>query len=169
MILLGNCLSLLGCCVMVAIGLVKRKEKILLCKYVQYGFMGLGNLALGAVSGTVANLVGIVRNLVFTRTSGGTGLKILFIAIQVGLTALNWNGRGVEALPILAAVLFVCFLDTKSDVRFKLADMGCMVLWGAYDLTYRNYVAFTCDILTIASSALALYALMKEAGTKEKA
>lgn len=162
MVLLGNLLSLVGCFMMVAIGLVKKKEKILAYQCVQFTFMGLGNLALGAVSGTVANLVGIVRNLVFAKTKGGFWLKVLFIAIQLGFTAAGWNGQAIEVLPIVATVLFVAFLDTGSDLIFKLVNMGCMVMWATYDMHYRNYVAFVCDILTIVSSAIALAGLMKK-------
>lgn len=161
-LLLGNCLSLIGCIVMVAIGLVKKKEKILLYQCAQYIFMGLGNLVLGAVSGTVANLVGIVRNLVFAKTGGSTWLKVLFIAIQVGFTAISWNGQLIEVLPILATVLFVWFLDTGSDLLFKAVNLGCMFLWAAYDWHYRNYVAFTCDVLTIVSCAIAMAGLRKK-------
>lgn len=162
MILLGNILSLFGCCMMVAIGLVKKKEKILLYQCVQLSLQGLGYLALGAFSGAVANLVSIARNLVFTKTKGSLWLKLLFIAIQVGLAAAGWNGRAIEVLPILTTVLFVAFLDTKSDLTFKAVNMACMVMWATYDWTYHNYVAFTCDILTIVSSGVALVGLMKK-------
>lgn len=162
MLLLGNALSLVGCAMMVAIGLVKKKDKILLYQCIQFGFMGLGNLVLGAVSGTVANLVGIGRNLVFARTRGSGWLKVLFIVLQVGMTALGWNGQIIEVLPILATVLFVWFLDTKSDITFKGVNICCMVMWLVYDFCYGNYVAFTFDILTIVSSFIAIAGLMKQ-------
>lgn len=162
MLLLGNALSLVGCAMMVAIGLVKKKEKILLYQCIQFGFMGLGNLVLGAVSGTVANLVGIARNLVFARTPGSGWLKVLFIVIQVGMTALGWNGQIIEVLPILATVLFVWFLDTKSDITFKGVNICCTAMWVIYDFCYGNYVAFTFDIATIVSSFIAIADLMKQ-------
>lgn len=159
--MLGNALSLVGCAIMVAIGLVKKKEKILLYQCVQYGFMGLGNLALGAVSGTISNLLGIARNLVFAKTKGSWWLKLLFILIQVAMTAASWNGRAIEVLPILATVVFVLFLDTKSDVLFKAINIVAMVMWVIYDFCYGNYVAFTFDILTIVSSFMAMFSLLK--------
>lgn len=159
--ILGNALSLVGCAIMVAIGLVKKKEKILLYQCVQYGFMGLGNLALGAVSGTISNLLGIARNLVFAKTKGSWWLKLLFILIQVAMTAASWNGRAIEVLPILATVVFVLFLDTKSDVLFKAINIVAMVMWVIYDFCYGNYVAFTFDILTIVSSFMAMFSLLK--------
>lgn len=159
--ILGNALSLVGCAIMVAIGLVKKKEKILLYQCVQYGFMGLGNLALGAVSGTISNLLGIARNLVFAKTKGSWWLKLLFILIQVAMTAASWNGRAIEVLPILATVVFVLFLDTKSDVLFKAINIVAMLMWVIYDFCYGNYVAFTFDILTIVSSFMAMFYLLK--------
>lgn len=159
--LLGNLLSLVGCAMMVAIGLVKKKEKVLLFQCVQFSFMGLGNLALGALSGTIANLVGIARNLVFAKTRGGWWLKAVFIAIQLVMTGLSWNGLAIEALPILATVIFVVFLDTRSDLLFKWVNICAMVMWLIYDFCYGNYVAFTCDILTIASNGIAVAGLMR--------
>lgn len=161
MLILGNVLSLFGCAIMVAIGLVKKKEKILLYQCVQYGFMGLGNLVLGAVSGTISNLLGIARNLVFAKTRGSWWLKGLFILVQLAMTAASWNGRAIEVLPILATVIFVLFLDTKSDVLFKAINIIAMVMWVIYDFSYGNYVAFTFDILTILSSFLALHSLLE--------
>lgn len=161
MLILGNVLSLFGCAIMVAIGLVKKKEKILLYQCVQYSFMGLGNLVLGAMSGTISNLLGIARNLVFARTKGSWWLKALFILIQLAMTAASWNGRAIEVLPILATVVFVLFLDTKSDILFKAINIAAMVMWVIYDFCYGNYVAFTFDILTIVSSFLALHSLRK--------
>lgn len=98
----------------------------------------------------------------FAKTGGSTFLKLLFIAIQVAFTAAGWNGRAIEVLPILAMVLFVWFLDTKSDLTFKAVNFGCMFLWAAYDWAYHNYVAFVCDILTIVSTAVAMVGLMKK-------
>lgn len=161
MLLLGNALSLIGCAMMTAIGLVKKKERVLLYQCVQFSFMGLGNLALGALSGTISNLLGIARNLAFAKTGGSRWMKVLFIAIQVGMTALSWNGMAIEVLPILATVIFVWFLDTKSDATFKAVNICAMVLWLIYDLCYRNYVAFTFDILTIASNGAAMVSLRR--------
>ena len=84
--LLGNVLSLIGCSLMVCIGFIRRKERVLACQCVQFGFLAAGNLILGAYSGAISGIVSILRNLVFTRRGGGTLLKLGFIAVQVMLT-----------------------------------------------------------------------------------
>lgn len=161
MLILGNALSLIGCAMMVAIGFVKKKEKILHYQCVQFGFMAAGNLVLGGMSGTIANVVGIFRNLAFAKNKGGWGLKARFILIQLVISFICWIPDVFELLPIVATVIFVLFLDTKSDVLFKGINIVAMAMWVVYDFYNRNYVAFTFDILTIVSSALAMVSLLK--------
>lgn len=161
MILLGNILSLIGCGLMVAIGFVRKKEKVLLYQCVQFTFMSMGNFALGAVSGTISNLLGIARNLVFAKTRGTVWMKVAFLAVQIGLTAIGWSGA-IEILPILATVVFVWFLDTESDAVFKVANICAMVMWLIYDFYYLNYVAGVFDILTIASNFAAIVSIRRQ-------
>lgn len=161
MLILGNALSLVGCAMMVAIGFVKKKEKILHYQCVQFGFMAAGNLVLGGMSGTIANVVGIFRNLAFAKNKGGWGLKARFILIQLVISFVCWIPDVFELLPIVATVIFVLFLDTKSDVLFKAINIVAMAMWVVYDFYNCNYVAFAFDILTIVSSALAMISLLK--------
>lgn len=160
-LLLGNALSLIGCALMVAIGFVHKKEKVLLYQCVQFTFMGVSNFVLGAMSGTISNVLGIARNLVFAKTPGTCWLKIVFVAVQVGLTAIGWKGA-IEVLPILATVIFIWFLDTKSDILFKAVNACAMVMWFLYDFYYQNYVAATFDVLTIVSNCVAMISIYKK-------
>ena len=162
MLLLGNIAALIGCAMMVAIGLVKKKEQILTAQCIQFAFMGLGNLALGATAGVISNAVSIVRNLVFARVRSTTALKTGFILIQAALTLMTSGTALIEWLPVTAVVVYTWFLDLKNDVAFKLMIIGCQVLWTVYDLHYRNYVAFAFDLLTIVSTVIGIYRIKKE-------
>lgn len=161
MVLIGNAAAFVGCIIMVAIGFIKGKEQILTAQCVQFGFLALGNLALGAMAGFISGIVSIVRNLAFTRVNGTKGLKLGFIGAQLLLTAFAWNGRMIECIPVLATVLFTWFLDTKSDVLFKLVIIGGQALWACYDWYYLNFVAFTFDLLTIGSNFIGIWMLRK--------
>lgn len=164
MILLGNILAMIGCTIMVAIGFVHEKKKVLLYQCAQLGVMGCSNLVLGAASGAISNLLGIARNLVFARTDGNVWLKIGFVAVQVLMTLLGWKGP-IEILPILATAVFIWLVDTKSDVVFKAANICAMVMWCIYDFYYHNYVASAFDVLTVVSNCIAIVNIRK----KEKA
>ena len=78
-ILLGNLISFAGAFLMVVIGLIKRKEKVLAVQCVQFSLMGIGNLVLGGVTGALSNLISLIRNLVCYRTGVTVPLKLIFI------------------------------------------------------------------------------------------
>ena len=162
MLFLGNAAAFVGCILMVAIGFVKKKERILMAQCVQFGFMGLGNLLLGATAGFISNLVSIVRNLVFTRVANPLRAKILFIAVQVGLTLFTVGTGLVDWLPVITVVIYTWCLDMKNPVGFKLVLIGTSLLWAVYDWNYLNYVAFTFDLLTVGSTALGIFRIQKE-------
>ena len=84
-LLIGNAISMIGCLIMVLIGFLKKKNHILIAQCVQCLFMGVGNLVLGGVSGFIANVVSILRNLVFAKLNVTTPLKLFFIILQVVL------------------------------------------------------------------------------------
>ncbi len=162
MLLLGNLAAFVGCTIMVLTGLIKEKKKVLVGQCVQFSFMALGNILLGAVSGCVSNVIGFFRNLVFARTSGSRGLKIVFIVVQLILTWLTWNGSAMECLPILATVAFTWCLDTKSDILFKGVNGGGQILWAIYDFYYCNYAGFAFDILSVVSNLIGIILIRRD-------
>jgi hypothetical protein len=158
----GNLVSMVGCILMVAIGFVRKKERVITLQCFQFGILGLSNLILGATSGFISGMVSVARNLIFPRVKGGLWLKLLFILIQVGLTLLVGVEGFISLLPLFAGVLFTWFMDARSDVQIKVVIIGAQILWAMHDLSYRNYVAFTFDLLTIASNAFGILLLKRE-------
>ena len=162
MIMLGNLMSLVGCSLMVLIGFVRRRERVLTLQCFQFGFLAASNLLLGATSGFISGVVSILRNLVFPRVGGSVWLKLVFIAIQAVMTLMaGWAGP-VSLLPLAAGVLFTWFIDTRSAVQLKLAIVAAQVLWGIYDLYYGNYVAFFFDVMTIVTNLISVAQLSRE-------
>ena len=162
MLLLGNLVSMAGCLLMVAIGFVRKKERVIGLQCFQFAFLAAGNLILGAFSGFISGVVSILRNLIFPRVGGGLLWKLLFIAVQVALTfAAGWAGP-ISLLPLAAGILFTWFLDTRSDAQLKWVIITAQVLWAFYDAYYRNLVAFSFDILTILSNLMGIVMLKKE-------
>ncbi len=162
MLFFGNLVSMVGCVLMVAIGFVRKKERILALQCVQFGILGLGNLILGAYSGFISGMVSVLRNLIFPWVNGGLGLKLVFIAAQVVLTTMaGWAGI-ISLLPLCAGILFTWFIDTKSDMQLKAVIIVGQVLWGIYDFHYRNLVAFSFDLLTIVTNFIAVILLKRD-------
>ena len=160
-LLLGNCISLIGCLIMVAVGFLKKKSHILIVQCVQCAFMGSANLILGGISGFTCNMISLVRNAIFVKHKPSVPLKLCFIALQI-LFSLATLGSGlITFLPIIAASLFTWNMDTPSTARLKVVIIITMVLWLTYDLHFHNYVAATFDIMTIASNLIGLHMLKK--------
>lgn len=159
MLLLGNLVSLIGCVLMVLIGFVRNRDRVISLQCFQFGLLAAGNMILGATSGFISGLISILRNLVFPRVKGGLWLKLLFMNAQLLLTLLaGWAGP-ISLLPLFAGVLFTWFIDTKSDVQLKTVIILAQLLWAVYDLWYGNYVTFVFDIMTIISNAAAIFAM----------
>lgn len=159
--LLGNLSALAGCTIMVCTGLIKQKKHILATQCIQFLFMGLANLALGAHAGVVANVVSIARNLVFCKVEATMVLKLLFTVLQIALTLEAAMQNLYEWLPILGVVIFTFSLNLRSPVRFKLIIIFTMVLWLIYDLHHHNYVSALFDALTILSNFAGIWQIRK--------
>lgn len=161
LILIGNIISFLGCLLMVSIGFLKTKQQILGVQCLQFSLMGVSNFLLGGISGTISNLVSVVRNLVFFKAKVTIPLKLAFIALQVLLSLGTIRVSPLEWLPVLAAGAFTWFLDVKNEVTLKAVIIATFFLWVVYDLCHQNYVAMTFDILSIFSNAAGIFMILK--------
>lgn len=160
-IVLGNIVAFIGAIIMVLIGLIKTKKRILLAQSIQFAVMGIGNLILGGVSGFVSNIVSIFRNLVCCYRPLTVPLKLLFIAILAGL-ALFTNNLGIIGLcPVISAVLFTWFLDSD-EITLKIIIIITSVLWIIFDFTIRNYVTMAMDVFTIISNTIGIFLIRKK-------
>jgi len=162
-IIIGNVISLIGASVMVAIGFIKNKDKVILAQCAQFGIMGLGNLVLGGYTAVVSNAVSIVRNLFCLKWKFTTPLKLIFIAIQLILAYLVNQDGIIGWLPVIAGVLFTWFLDTKSDITLKVIIIITEIMWVVFDVYKFNYTSMTFDILTIITNTIGIITIRKTA------
>ena len=161
-VFLGNAISLVGALMMIAIGLIKRKNNILIAQCAQFGVMGIGQFILGGMTGVVSNVVSIARNLICLRFAFQMPLKLLFMAVQIGLT-LVVRPQGVVAwLPTLAACAYTWFLDTQNEKLLKTVMIACQFMWIFYDASIQNYSAMIFDIFTVFTNVIGIIRLKKE-------
>ena len=161
-LLIGNAVSMIGCLIMVLIGFLKRNNHILMAQCAQCLFMGAGNLILGGVSGFISNVVTIFRNLVFLKLKNTVFLKVFFILLQLVLSWSCLTAGFISWLPLIAAALFTWCMDTKNAVKLKKVILCTQVMWLAYDLYFRNYVASAFVVMTMVSNVIGLYMVCKK-------
>ena len=160
--LIANIVSLIGCCLMVAVGFIKKKERVLLVQCVQITFQGAAHLLLGAAGGFACSAVSIVRNLAFVKCKPTVYLKAGFILIQVAMTLCLGAFTPIEIIPIVATVVFNWFLDTNNPVVFKIVNIAAQSMWVFYDLYYGNYVAVTFGCMAVLSNFGGIWLICKK-------
>lgn len=161
-IILGNAVSLIGAGIMVLIGFIKSKEKMLAAQCLQFAVMGAGNLILGGVSGFIANMVSLVRNLICFKRPLGVTLKLVFIAIQIVLGVMSGLDGIISWLPIITGCVFTWFIDLKDPVKFKTLIIGCQIAWMFYDISIINYVSFAFDLFTVLTNLFGIWKIKTE-------
>ena len=162
LLVIGNTVSMVGCLIMVGIGLLKNKSHILLAQSVQCLFMGMGNLLLGGISGFVCNIVTIARNLAFLKFRNTTALKLFFILLQLVLSLEALRGGIINWFPLITTILFTWCIDTKSTAKLKICILCTQVLWLTYDLYYHNYAASAFDVMTMISTVIGLFMVCRK-------
>lgn len=161
-VLIANIVALVGSLLMVGVGLLKKKNQILLIQCVQFSIQGAANLLLGGMTGVIANAVSIARNLFCLKFEYTAGWKVIFLAVQVMLS-LGTNNLGMLGwLPVISAMIYTWFLDVKDEVQLKIVMIAAQIMWVIYDFMLMNYVAFAFDLLTIGSNSLGIRLILKE-------
>lgn len=160
-IILANSISLIGALVMVGIGVIKSKKKILIAQVAQFTIMGIGNLLLGGVTAFFSNLIAASRNIITFKFGLNLPIKIVFIIAQL-VMGIMVNDQGLLGwLPIAAAVIFTWFCDLKDDFQFKLMIIGTLCFWLVYDFIMMNYSAFTFDVFSVITNIVGIYRIKK--------
>lgn len=160
-LLVGNTIALVGSLLMVGIGFIRNKNKIVLAQSVMFGIMALANLVLGGFTGVLTNLVSALRNLWSYKFKYTLPVKLVVIAVQIALT-LRINNLGLIGwLPILSACAFTWFLDTKSDVGFKILIISTQIPWLIYDFYVMNYSSATFDVLATITNTIGLVTILR--------
>lgn len=161
-LILGNFIALVGCILMVAVGFIQEKKKILMVQCFQFGIQGIANLILGAYAGFISGMVSIVRNLVFSKFKSTTALKLIFIAAQVAFTINSSSFRLIECLPVIATVGFTWYIDTESEITLKKVIIATCSCWLIYDFLYLNLVAMAFDAFSMMSNFIGIIMIKKE-------
>ena len=162
LLLIGNALCLIGSVIMTLMGFIKKKNRFLLAQSGMNVFFITGNLCLGGISGAVANTVTLVRNLVCLRRPMTTGLKLLFIGLQIALTAAFGSTGFIPWLPVLANCLFTWFMDSEDMVLLKIIVILTQLMWAVYDFSIANYATLPFDVATAVTNIAGILAILKE-------
>ena len=161
-IILGNIVSLIGCTVMVLIGLIKDKNKYVMMQTLQFGLNALSHFLLGGYGGSIAALVSAARNIVISKWKCTPAIKIAIIAVQIALSVPTVTANPITWLPLIAAGMFTWYIDTKDVMWFKWVIIITLLMWVVYDLYHHNYVSIWFSAFTCITNGISMVKIHKE-------
>ena len=155
-LLIGNIIALIASIAMVIAGLQKTKKKVLFVQIIQIALAALGNLVLGGYTGAIVNVLNCVRDVLCYKDKMGVKEKIIISVLAIGIS-LAFNNLGwIGFLPVIATVLYIIYMNTKDDLKFKILVLVVLVLWTVYDIYIKSYTAGIFDIISIIANVVTI-------------
>ena len=134
----------------------------MLAQFSQFCIQSVSNIVLGSVSGFIAGIIAAIRIFVFTNFKVTIWMKLAFLALQAALTMAFGAQTLIEWIPFLSMILYTWYLDTDNVVLFKLVNVFGVMMWAFHDFHYRNYVAFSFDVMTTVSTFIGIYLVLRD-------
>lgn len=167
-IVIGNIIALIASILMVFAGLQKKKKKILFTQIIQIALSVISNLVLGGYTGAIINALNCVRDILCYKEKMGNKEKIIIIILAVGVSLTFNNLEWIGLLPVVAAVVYIIFMNTKDVVRFKYLIIFSMIMWLVYDIYIKSYMSGIFDFMSVITNLIAIYQIKKSNNHKEK-
>lgn len=160
-LIIGNIFGLIGSIVMIIVGSIKDKNKAILVQTIQLILLSISNLVLGSVSGFIINLVSIIRNILSNKNKLNKVAIAIIIIISTALT-LKFNTLGfIGYLPLINNIIFILFMNTKSDIKFKILMIVYITMWLIHDIYIKSYITAIFDLMTIITSFITIFRIKK--------
>lgn len=154
-----------ACVIMVCIGLLKTRKQTLWWQSVQIGLMTIASLFLGTIPGLIANIIGLVRNVLSYNSKLNKVTQVLLSLISV-VCILVFNNIGwLGLLPMVATVTYNFTINIKDVTKLKIVLLSTSIMWAVHDFAIQSYIAGVFDILSATTCIIGI--IYKENNHKE--
>ena len=137
----------------------KKHSRLLLFRSANESLFALQYGLLGAYTGMAMNVIGVVRNIVFTelvkRKKSTVPARIAFGAVFVVFVAVTWAGFK----SLLSGTAKVISTFAYGSTNFALTRVLIFITstsWFGYNLLVKSYAGCACELLTIGSIIVSL-------------
>ena len=160
-LIIGNILVLISSLIMVSIGLIKNKKKILITQNIQIMIYTFSNVFLGGYTGIILNIVNIFRNYLCYKGQLKLQYKIIISIISISLSLL-FNNLGIFGLlPLLGSTLYLWFMNVTNIIKFKQLIIFTISTWLIYNIIIQSYTSVLFNIITIITNFLSIIKIKK--------
>lgn len=158
----AQCVGFLAMAVALFIYTFRSRKKILLSKLAADLLWVVHYALLGAFSGAGINLVNAFREGVFyhrdRKWASSRLWLLLFVLVNVLLTALTWQGA-ISLLPMLGSSVNTLALFCKKTRHIRLLSVPALSAWLIYSVLTRSIASTAVNAISVLS---ALYALWRD-------
>ena len=158
----GNIVALIASILMLISGIVKDRKKIIYIQSLQIIAFAISDLILGGYTGTIINLISLIRNYLCYKDNLTNAKKTILIFFSIVFTLLFNNLGFLGLLPLISSVVYTCFMDVKNTVKLKLLIIFTMILWLIYDTIIHSYISAIFDFFTIIANVVTIYQLARK-------
>ena len=115
---------------------------------------GLQYLMLGAYTGMLANFIGCVRNIIFTRMvekkKSTMNMRFLFSVLFIAMSLFTWAGFKSILIGV-AKVMSTYAYGSKNTGFVRIMILLTSSVWLFYDAAVKSYAGCACEIFTLCS------------------
>lgn len=148
-IILGNFVALIASILMIYVGTIKEKSRIIFVQTIQIMITIVGNVILGGITGAIINVICCIRNILCYKEKLSKTVQIILIVLSV-IFSLIFNDLGlIGLLPLISTVIYTIFMNIQDVVKFKILIMVTTFMWFIYDFTILAYSAAIFDLLCV--------------------
>ncbi len=161
-VLIGNIICFSASIIMTLMGLLKDKKKFLTAQCGMNALFAVGNYVLGGISGSIVNIVTMIRNIFCLNRKMGIWSRMFFIAAQIGLTVAAGCEDIIMWLPVIANCVFTWYMFSENMVLLKAIVIISQLLWAVFDFSISNYATVPFDLASAVTNIISLISLLKD-------
>ena len=135
---------------------------------VQLLMQGVSMLLTGGITGAISNVLSCYRNYLCYKEKLNRVWKGILIAASVLMTILFNNQGWLGIIPVVVCTVYILLMDVKDPIKFKLLVTLSFVPWIIYHFALQLYVAAIFDAVSVITSAVTLFVMMKEKKSDSK-
>ena len=159
--------------------LVKTRTKILVVSLIATAFGALAYILLGAWTGLIVVILGILRNLYLFWDTKRFGERktierrdvialIVFIAASIAVTIPAYNGP-LSLMSLLAGICYTYSVWQKNPMVYKFLGIPGAILWLIYNAFVRSLFGAILEFVMLAFSIYGFVVALKGAHKNERA
>ncbi len=167
-IIIANIIDFIAALIQVGSGAIKKKSKLLAVQTLQLLMQGISMLLVGGITGAISNVLSCYRNYLCYKEKLSRVWKGILIAASVAMTVL-FNTQGwLDVIPVVVCTVYILLMDVKDPIKFKLLVTLSFVPWIIYHFALQLYVAAIFDAVSVITSAVTLFVMMKGKKAEQK-